>query len=109
MGLDDLVRLLELGLAHRDVAHFAEALNAREDQEDVLEYHPSGVLHPAPSTGLQNAINRLRCVDSAKEVVAGDDYGCGDEDPPVAIEREDGERAKDMEMRLDPASGKVDQ
>src|SRR5207237_7263878 len=57
----------------------------------------------------EQPVDRLRPVDAAQEVVGGYEERGGHEDLPVAIEGEEGERAEDVEVGLDPAAGEMDQ
>ena len=45
---DRCLRGLEFSLANGDGPHLAHALDARVDEEDVLENDPTGMLQPAP-------------------------------------------------------------
>ena len=42
-------------------------------------------------------------------MIQGHDDRRGHQHAPVAIDREEGERAEDVEMRLDPAAAQVDE
>ena len=87
-----------------------DALPAGPDQEDVLEDDPAGVLQPAP-VARRRARRRPTAARSSprSEVVGGDDRRGGDQHAPVAVEGQEGQRAEDVEVRLDAAAGQVDQ
>ena len=89
--------------------HLRDAAAAGDDEDDVLEDDPGRVLQPPPLAGDDHAIHRLRPEDAAKQVIQRDDDRGRDQHSPVAIEREEGERAEDVKVRLDPSSGQVDQ
>ena len=101
--------LFEQGLAAGDVGHFSDALAAGKDEEDVFEDDPAGVLDPAPAADGFESVNRLWHVDYAGEMVGGDDGGGGDQDAPIAVEREECERAEDVKVHFDAAAVEVDE
>ena len=101
--------VLERGGALRGLPHFRDAAQARHDQEQVFEDDPRGVFEPAPLAGDEHAVDRLRPEHAAQHVIERDDDGGRNQHPPVAIEREERERAEDVEVRLDAAAGQVDQ
>ena len=104
-----LPRHFQLRPVAGDVPHLANALQARVDQERILERHPGGVLEPSPRRGGQQTVDRLWPVHPAQEMVGGDEQSRGHEDLPVAVEGEEGEGAEDVEVRLDAPPGQVDQ
>ena len=59
--------------------------------------------------GRQHAVDRLRPEDAAQQVVDRDHDRRRHQHPPVAVEREERERAEHVEVRLDAAAGQVDQ
>ncbi len=85
------VGLSLLGAVDGDFAHFFAAVEAGIDEEDVLEDDPGGVFEGAADGGGCDAVDGLRIVDAAEEVVGCDDDGGGDDDGPVAVEGEEGE------------------
>ena len=70
--LDRRVGRLKSCLAGRDFAKFLRALNARTDENDILEDDPTRMLHPPP-LGRQHPKRRLRPIDAAKKMVGRDD------------------------------------
>ncbi len=107
--LDRLTRLLELGLAEGDLPHLDDALEAGAEEHRVLEEDPARVLEPAPVALRRDPEDGEREVDAAQDVVDGDDDGRREEDLPVAVEGDEGERAEDVEVCLDPAAREVDE
>ena len=101
--------LFEGGRALGGVLHLHDAAAAGDDEEDVLEDHPGGVLQPAPLTRDQHAVDRLRPEDAAQQVIERHDDGGGNQDTPVAIKRQKRQRAEDVEMRFDASAGQVNQ
>ena len=91
------------------LAQLLRAAHARHDEEHVLEDDPGGVLEPAPLAGDDHAVDRLRPEQAAQRMVERDHDGRGHEHPPVAIEREERQRSEDVEVRLDAATGQVNQ
>ena len=91
------------------ISCISAAAQARHDQEDVLEDDPRGVLEPAPLAGDEHAVDRLRPEDAAQQVIERDDDRRRDEHAPVAVEREKGQRAEHVEMRLDAAARQMDE
>ena len=75
----------------------------------ILEDDPGGMLEPAPLAGDQHSVDRLRPEVAAQHVIERDDDGGRNEDTPVAVDREEGKRAEDVEMRFDAAAGQVNQ
>jgi hypothetical protein len=67
------------------------------------------VLEPAPIAGDEDAIDRLRPEHAAQHVIERDHDGGGNQNFPVTIEREERQRAKDVEVRLDAAARQVNQ
>jgi hypothetical protein len=82
---------------------------AGPDQEHVRERDPAGMFEPAPWVRRRNAVDRHRQVCAAQVVIEDDGDRRGDQHAGIAIEREAGERAEDVEMRFDAAAGDVDQ
>ena len=101
--------VFERGGAFGGLAHLGDAAHARHHEEDVFEHHPGRVLEPAPLAGDHHAVDRLRPEHAAQHVIERDDDGGRNQHAPVAIEREEGERAEDVEVRFDAAAGQVDQ
>ena len=93
----------------RRIAHLQDASTAGDEQEYVFEDDPCGVLDPAPLTRHQDAVNRLRPQGPTQHVIQGDDDGGRDENFPVAIEGQKGERAKDVKVGFDASAGEVDE
>ena len=106
--LDRRVRRLQLGCPDGDFAQLVRALNAGPHQNDVFEDNPARVFQPTPICR-QHAVHRLRPVDAPKIVVGGDDHGGGDENAPIAIERQKRQGAEYVKMRFDPAARQMDQ
>ena len=100
---------LQIGRALRDAPHFADTPLPRGDEDDVFEDHPARMFQPSPGTGDEDAIDRLRPVETSRKVIDGHDQRRGHEHAPVAIERQKRERHEDMEVRLDPASREMNQ
>jgi hypothetical protein len=109
LARQSLVRSAQVGLPFGDVPHLSDVLEARADEEDVLNNDPSGVFGPPPRAGDQHAEDRLWPVEAAHQVVEGNDRRGRDEYPPVAVEGQQRQRAEDVEVRLDPPVGEVDQ
>ena len=112
IGLRQLARanlLFERRRAVRRLAHLRDAATAGDDEEDVFEDDPGGVLHPAPLARDQHAVDRLRPEGPAQHVIQGDDDGGRNQHPPVAIEGEKGERPEDVKMGFDASAGEVDE
>ena len=107
--MNDVLRCVGVRRAFGALPHLGEAALARDDEEDVLEDHPGRVLDPAPLASDEDAVDRLRPEDAAYHVIKADDVSGWDEYPPIPIKGEKGQRAKDMEMGLDSAPGKVDE
>ncbi len=95
--------------AGRGVLHLGETAAARDEQEDVLEEHPGGMLQPPPLAGDQHAVDRLRPEIAAHHVIEGNDDRGGNEHAPVAVERQKRERAKHVKVRFNAAAGQVNQ
>ena len=89
--------------------HLLDALLASADQEGVLEQHPGGVLQPTPFIDDLDAVDGLRKEDAAQEMIGGDDGRSGHQHPPIAVKRQECERAKDVEMRLDAPAAKMNE
>ena len=89
--------------------HLATLRRHDDDEEDVLEDHPGRVLQPAPLAGDEHAVDRLRPEHAAQHVIERHDDRRRDQDAPVAIERQERQRAEDVEVRFDAAAGEVDQ
>ena len=84
--------------------------HAAEDQENVLEDHPECVFEPAPvEIDRPHPVDRLRPVRAAQELVEPDHHRRGDEHAPVPVERQERQRAEDVEMHLRPPAGQVDE
>ena len=98
--LQSFVQPFALGRPLGDVAHLAHAAPDGDEKEGVLEEDPSRVFEPAPVAHREYAVDRLRPEHSAQEVVGGHDDGGRDEHPPVPVEGKEGQRAEDVEMRL---------
>ena len=76
-------------------------MQARQDQKDVLEDHPSGVLQPAPVALQLDAVDRQRPHITPHQMVHRRDCCSGDEHSPVAVERQERQRSKHVEVSLD--------
>ena len=107
--LDRGVGRFELGPAAGNASHLLDPLQTRSHQEHVREHHPPGVLDRAPDAGGEHAVDRLRPEHAAQEVVDSHDDGGRNQDGPVAIERQERQGAEHDEVRLDPATGEMDQ
>ncbi len=104
---DGVVALFEQRLARGDVAHFADALDAGGDEEDVFINDPSGVFKSAPERGREDAIDRHGEENSPEQVIGRDDGGGGDENAPITIKCKKGEGAEDLEMHFNAPVAKV--
>ena len=85
-----------------------DSLPAGNNQKHVLEDNPRRVFQPPPRTGDDNPEDRLRPVHAANEMVDGHNQRGRNQQGPIAIESEKGERPEDMEMRLNPSPADVD-
>lgn len=103
------MRFLQLRLALGDGPHLVAALEAGVDQEEVQKEHPARVFQPAPLRAGQHAIDRLGPEETAEQVIRRHHDCAGDEDAPVAVEGQEGQRAKDVKVRLDAAAREVDE
>ena len=103
------VRLFEPGLAFGDDPHLAAAANARIDEEDVEKRDPAGVLQPPPFGACHETVNRFGPVKPAEEMVGRYHDGSRHHHPPIAIEAQEGQRAEDVEVRLEAAAAQVNQ
>ena len=99
----------QVGLALGEPHHLLEALHDRDDEKDILEDHPSRVLDPAPGLNYVDSINSLRREYPKNAMMDGRDRRGGDQHVPIAIKGQQGERAEDVEVGLDPAGGNFDQ
>ncbi len=109
LALDLLVEDLQGRLSLGDAPHLSDAPATGPDQEDILEDDPAGMLDPPPRLDHRDAVDRLRPEEPAQQMIRGDDDRGRDQDGPVAVEGEEGQRAEDVEVGLDPASGEMDQ
>ena len=64
---------------------------------------------PAIKRWFAETTNREHRQGGPQDVIEGDDNRGGNQDPPVAIEREERQRPEHMEMRLDASAGQVDE
>ena len=101
--------LFERRGAFRPLAHLRGAPQAGHDQKHVFEDDPGRVLYPAPLARDHHAVHRLRPEQAAQHVVERDHDRGRNQHAPVAIEREEGERSEDVEVRLDATAGQVDE
>jgi hypothetical protein len=101
--------MLERRGAIRRLPHFGDAAAARHQQEDILEQHPRRMLQPPPLAGDHHAVDRLRPEEAAQHVIQSHDDRRGNQDTPVAVEGQEGERSEHVEMRLDAPAGEMDQ
>ena len=101
--------LFEGRRAFRPLAHLRGAPEAGDDEEDVFEDDPGGVLDPAPLARDQHAVHRLRPEDPAQHVVERDHHRRWNQHAPVAVEREERERPEDMKVGLDSSAGQVNE
>ncbi len=104
-----LLARLERGGPVRDRAHFPNAAQARDNEKHIFENHPARVLERSQRTGREHAVDGIRPVDSAQEMVERHDDGRGNEHSPIPIERENDQRTEDMEMRFDSSARQRDQ
>jgi len=95
---------LALGKPH----HLLEALDDRDNKEDILEDHPSHVFDPAPGLDYIDSIDVHRRQHPEQAVMNRGHRGGGDQHAPIAVKGQQGEPAKDVKMSLDPAAGHVD-
>ena len=79
----------DLTLGNED--HFTEALTDGYDKEDNFKSDPPGMYHGPPETGIKNAIYRLRPIVAADYMIDVNDHGTGNQNPPIAIKRQDGQ------------------
>ena len=104
-------RVLEFGVGAGGGAQVVVALAAGVDEEHVLEERPGGVFDPAPvgaEVG-QVAEDGLRPVVAAQALVERHDARGGQQHAPVAVERQERQRAEDVVMRLAVPAGQVDE
>ncbi len=106
---DGRVGRLDLRLPDGQVAQLAQRLDAAADQHDVFEDHPERVLQPSPWAHRRDAIDRTRPEEPPEEMVQRHDRRGRDQHPRVAVERQEGQRAEDVEVGLDPAAHQVDE
>src|ERR1700676_161823 len=104
LRLNDGIGFLQFRAIRSHAAHFAAALQDRDDQKDILEEHPAGVFDPTPMTCREYSEDRLRPVDAAQEMIGCHDNRRGNNDSPVAIKCEEGKRSEDMKVRLDASA-----
>ncbi len=109
LALDPREEVLQLGLTRGHGAHLAGRSEARDDEDGVLEDDPTGVLEPAPGARRRDAEDRPWPEDAAEVVVERDDGRGGEHDPRVAVDGQEGERAEDVEVSLDPPAREVNQ
>ena len=79
------VNLFQVRTARGDLERIPQALPYGNEQEGVFEEDPACVFKPPPGAYGQHAINRLRPVNPAHEMVNRHNHGRRDKDPPVAI------------------------
>ena len=91
------------------VPHLRDAATAGDEKKHVLEQHPGGVLEPPPLAGDHHAVDRLRPEDPAQQVIERHDDCRRNQHPPVAIERQEGQRAEDVKVGLDPPTGQMNE
>jgi len=96
------------GLLVGDAPFFGEGLSAGEEEEDDFEEDPASVFEEAPPFGVAITVDGFGEVVSTDEMIDSPDESGGDEDFPIPIEGEEGERAEDVEMGFDAATGEVD-
>src|SRR5437773_1605742 len=88
--------------------HFAEALADGYDEKDNFKSDPPGMFHCPPWTGVENSINRLWPIVAADRMIGVNNDSGGNQNPPIAIKRQDGQRAKNVKMSLDASASNVD-
>ncbi len=84
-----LVEGFQAGATLRRVAHRAEALTNRDQQEYILEHHPTGMFQPAPRTGGEHAEYRLRPEKSPSQMINSDDHRGGQQHAPIPVESQE--------------------
>src|SRR5579872_3562365 len=88
---------------------FPYAQDTSVNQEQILEYHPTGVLHPAPWTGGWHPKNRLCPIAAAQKMIDGNDRRRRYQHLPISVECQERQRAEDVEVRFDTAASEVNQ
>ncbi len=99
----------QAGLALGEIIHRLEILPDGEPKKDVFKHDPGGVLQPSPMTRSQHPEDGFGPEDAPQEMVEAHDHSGGQQDPPVAIERDEGERSEHMEVGFDAAPGEVNE
>ncbi len=92
-----------------NLIQLARAADALHHQEHIFEPDPGRMFEPAPLARHEHAVDRLRPEDAAQQVIERDHDGGRDEDAPVAIKRQERQRAEHVEMRFDAAAGQEDE
>ena len=109
-ALDAGARIFDLGLAFGQGVHRLVAPDAAEDQENVLEHHPGDVFKRAPSgVGRPHAEHGRRPVHPAHELVGRHHDRRRHQHAPVAVERQERQRAENVEVHLRPAAREMDE
>ena len=101
--------LLERGRAVRRLPHLGEAADARHHEKDVFEDHPGRVLQPPPLAGRHDAVHRLWPEIAAQHVIERDDDRGRNENPPITIEGQEGQRAEHVKVRFDAPACEMDE
>src|SRR6266566_1583311 len=90
-GLDFRINGKQFDLTFSNEDHFSEALAYSNDEEDNFKSDPPRMFHCPPWTGVENSINRLRPIVAADHMVDINDGGSRNQNPPIAIKRQDGQ------------------
>src|SRR5205814_1177023 len=110
--IEELAGPLIAGLESRgsvgDETHFADASKTRDNEKNIFKYHPTSVFHGTPWTRNENTVNRIRQIDDAQKMIEGHHDCRRYQHSPISVERENDQRPKDVEMRLDPAACQCD-
>jgi hypothetical protein len=109
LPLDELVAGFDLGPPPRHLTRRLQAPADGHEQEAVLERHPARVLEGPPRGRREHPEDRLGPKDPPEEMIERDDHRPCDEDLPVAVEGEEGQRAEHVEVGLDAPAGEVDE
>jgi len=106
---NDLVGTLQPCPANGNIAHLLDAQQARSDQEDVGKGQQPDVLDPSPRTHIGRAEDRLGPPQTANHAIQRRHQNRRNQDLPIPIESQKGQRAEGVEVHFDLPTHLVDE